>query len=860
MKPIDAGAQASWNALTFASDVSVMVDSTGAGVFVDLTDWFGENWVLGVDTQESVDEQTAGLVVKLARKISDRDLSPYIQSSLLNIVAGVYVPALASNRIIRILGYVGAPDMDKNSMAAVVMFEGRIDEIDGAADNGNSIELHCRDGACDYQDTWIEASTQYSSGGGVNVDVVMQAIIDGWISQFINTKTLYVPSTALFTILPYVQDKMSVMDALKRLADLIGWDLRWKYRSSSNRFELTFIQPDRALAVPAVWTFTVDSKYSVNRLASDRTNVRNRVRVVFTDSATGVVSSVLVTDSASIAKYGPRYMELVEDGTQGIDTVTEATNMANAILPDVMEPLAEYELDVPFHPWIELNDRVNVQAAVEDNDVADFTLTLAVTTIKHSITDDGSFSTTLGLRGKPSAGFTKWLRLAAAPGVGAAWQDRTLGTPANVLALQTLGGIDVTFDAPTDANWAISRVFVSTSSGFTPDTTNLAAEGRTNKFKIGSLVPGVTYYVKIIHFGLDGSRSAVSTQVIVAAALVGVAFMNLACEPGQVLPNGDFNCWTPPTDNTTGPPDNWTVIQSVSGVITVNAALWTSGAAPAVYAIAGDQTGSWVLRFSSPAGTTKPGIRNTTLIPVTPGVIYAFESSAKSVSGNPAYNALVDWYAADMTTLVGSSSDVAGPIVTTGYTRTTKYLTAPAGCSFIRITVKADPTTAAQFLVDYVKVRRWKAGFELNTVNTGLIGQIAGTTKKPVDFSVTQFDFGSCTTRGNIIGSYFQVPEDGRYQFDALVTMTGTTTGATTACTFETSPDTTTWTAVRDGPVTAQVAGAQIGVTAACALDLTAGTYIRVVISKSDAGNSTISNSALRGFFKGSRIDGGGGG
>jgi hypothetical protein len=860
VKPVDAGAKAAWDSGIFGADISVLVDSTGAGAFVDLTNWFGENWVSGLTIEESVDEQSAGATLRLKRRIDARDLSPYVQSSLLNIVTGSYVPALAPNREIKILAYVGSSDMDKNSMVPVVSFHGRIDAVDAAADNGKTIELVCRDGACDYQTQWIEASTQYSSGGGVNIASVMQSIINGWVAstQAINTRTLYVPVAATFTVLPYVQEKSSVMDALRRLADMIGWDLRWKWNNSAARFELTFIQPDRSGSVPATWTYTVNNKYTVNRLASDRTNVRNRVRVVYTDSTTQVVTQVLVTDSVSIAKYGPAYMEMVEDSASEIDTNAEATAMANAILSDVMEPLAEYELDSPYNPWVELNDRITLQSAIEDLDVADVSMTLAATTITHTI-KDGSFRTVIGLRGAPSSGFQKWLRMSAAPGVGAAWQDRTMGTPTTVLAVQTNGGIDVTFDMPTEPDWAISRVYVSTSSGFTPDNTNLAAEGRTNKFKIGSLTPGVTYYVKIIHFNRDGARSSTSSQVVVAANYVGPAYVNLANEPGQLVPNCDFNVWTPPATLAAGPPDNWRAFIHNGYPWTLDASKWNSGAAPAVYAIAGSQTGSWVIRVKSSGTLNAAGLENTIPIPVTPNTIYEIEAAAKSISGGTTFRGFGVWYEGDQTTQAGNLG-FSGTISTSEYTKQTVRTKSPATAQFVRLAFSADLLGTSEMNVDYIKIRRAKAGFEVNAVNTGTTGQILGTAVLPLVFTNVGYDYGSDVTLGNATtGTYFLAPEAGQYSFEGVVTMTGTSTGAAAVVDLQTSPDGSTWTFMRSGSVVVQVNAGQVGCPIACSLTLAKGTYVRLVISKGDAGNSTLSNSASRGYLKGWRVDGGGG-
>ena len=71
--------------------------------------------------------------------------------------------------------------------------------------------------------SWVEAARTYGSADGRKRELVMQDILDDWAHGV----QLAVPETSGFLVLPYEQQPMRVEDALRTLADLIGWEVRW---------------------------------------------------------------------------------------------------------------------------------------------------------------------------------------------------------------------------------------------------------------------------------------------------------------------------------------------------------------------------------------------------------------------------------------------------------------------------------------------------------------------------------------------------------------------------------------------------------------------------------------------------------
>lgn len=416
----------------------------------------------------------------------------------------------------------------------------------------------------------------------------------GWpmqdvITQLLTLKsghTLYVPSSPGVNINPGKQERKPLMDAIREVAQRIGWDVKYKWRESTQQFELTLFQPPRTKTVPD-YTFSVDEYLSVDGLRVTEGDIRNVVRVVYRDSskpklanAQFPIRSVAVSNSASLAKYGRLYCELGEEKTLTIDTLSEATTLANAVLSDLAEPTAVAEVTCLFFPQVELGDlyRFSANGKHFDGDTD-----LAVTGYTHDFAggDAPSFRTSLTCRGKPSGGTKVWLASEAVrSGKKAAVETGLVITPtATSTARPTTAVLKLTAAADVVASpWVEHDVYVSTSSSFTPDSTTFVGTMKGDTFTITGLVPGETYYAKVVSRAPDGASSIVtepSEAVAVTAGRADAAHLNAQVQWGRLPLNGGFETRT----NATGMPDHWTLNAGALGsnVVVVEGSAARSG-------------------------------------------------------------------------------------------------------------------------------------------------------------------------------------------------------------------------------------------------------------------------------------------
>jgi hypothetical protein len=498
--------------------------------------------------------------------------------SPLNLVGGSFVPLIKGGRGIRLYVAISPSGAAPNTDAWHLKFDGHIDTLDLA--NGDStIGLQARDLGGRLQATQIEASRVYGSDAGVAVEAVIQSILDDNNTGV----TLVVPASPGWDLHKYQQDKTNVMDAIRALASQIGWELRYRWNAVASRFDLTLWDIDRAKTT-ADDTITPAQVRAWKSANEDVTTIRNVVTVVYkVDTTTGERSSYTATDSTSIADNGRMACEVVEDASSQIDDEATAGRMATAILADLKDTLIAGSADTIPRPHAELGDLLTFTA---DNTPlprwSDIDQTLAVVGVQDDFTVEVS-STTLSLRGKPSGGFERWLQLEARKGIGSNRALVAVDGASGESSGATLGGITIVYDEPTTVNWVYSELYLSTVSGFTPDASTFYTRGRTTTFTIGGLIPGTTYYAKVVVVDSAGNRSTASTQAVVAAALVGPAHVDHGDVSKLSIPNGSFSVTSPPAVVGTNPPDSWTPCYARSTAIGGGVNAWVPTDYPAVW-------------------------------------------------------------------------------------------------------------------------------------------------------------------------------------------------------------------------------------------------------------------------------------
>lgn len=530
--------------------IKLEVDSDGAGTYVDLCNYLGVDWLVGMERVEHVDTPVAELSVRLKRAYESIILAPLAQASQANkpTVGGAYVPLLDAHRRIRMYTATVGEEETPASGDYMLRFEGRIDVV---GTQGEHITLKARDAGGELLDMFIETDNVYGSGGGSPVQTEMQDILNDHVAS---PPTLYVPTSPSWNILSYQQQKEPVLEALRKLAQQFGGDVRYRWDTGTSAFRLTLVMPDRAISTTQI-TFNKDQWSDARQLEIDKTNVRNRVRVVFTDVATGARTSYLASDATSTTRYGKRFMEIAEEATSQIDSAAEAQTLADNVLLDLKDPSVTWEVEVPYFYNAQLGDYYRFTG---DDEIFSGNLDLAVVSITDHFVEGGKALTTFQCRGKPTGGYMRWLELQGIPGNAPTTDLGGPGTPGGVAVDPTAGGFTVTYNEPTDPDWVESECHVDTSSGFTPTELTLKAKARSTKFTVGGLIPGTTYYVKIIAVDIIGNKSTASTQIVKATELIAPIHMNNNAEYGVINPNPTLSIFT--KDETTTPPDHWLVV------------------------------------------------------------------------------------------------------------------------------------------------------------------------------------------------------------------------------------------------------------------------------------------------------------
>jgi hypothetical protein len=403
---------------------------------------------------------------------------------------------------------------------------------------------------------WTESGST-SITAGTAVQTVIQQIIDDNLGS--GVFTLEVPASPGWSIKAYKQERMSVWDAIKKLADQIGWDIRFKWHSGSSSFKLTLYSPDRAKVVPNR-TFGPSERYPLKELSVDVAWIRNAVQVVYNDSADLDAQkrpkrkTVVRTDPTSVTAYGRRFCEVAEGETSNIDSATEANTLADAILSDLANPVADHACELPYFRHVELSDLLRWSS---DSLHYDSNQDLAVTSYRHHIGNDGKGRTDIKTRGKPSAGEKRWHRK----------MDRDRHTldldntgSISFLATDVVGGTKISI-LGTEQKAALEQhyaIHLSDSAGFTPSTSNLVSQGAATEVVVPDLIPGKTYYYKVTAFGNNRSRPVTSQPSAEQSFVAGRASSGHIREGialGHYPLNGGFETRT----DATGMPDHWFV-------------------------------------------------------------------------------------------------------------------------------------------------------------------------------------------------------------------------------------------------------------------------------------------------------------
>lgn len=291
----------------YAARLRVRV-ADGDGMLRDLTALDlagGRDFTRSIKVEFHVDEDfaTANFVVR--RQVDRWNISPYVATSRLNqdATAG-YVPLLATGRLCVVEAFLLPMEMAPGAGDWREVFRGVVGPIRESQD---SIQVLALDFAHELADRghFLEVERKYGSGGGVDVEDVMQQIIEdsygepfeasasyldrdrvhpstpnGYWYQAENTAAagaepswpttlgatvmsgsvsfrcmgatlqLYTPVSPTFPISPEYNQRRETCWAALTALNQFGWSLRQKWDSGTSAWRLTLYEPDRAKTTP----------------------------------------------------------------------------------------------------------------------------------------------------------------------------------------------------------------------------------------------------------------------------------------------------------------------------------------------------------------------------------------------------------------------------------------------------------------------------------------------------------------------------------------------------------------------------------------------------------------------------------
>lgn len=408
--------------------------------------------------------------------------------------------------------------------------------------------------------TWTESGAT-SDSLGVPVATLMQQLLTDNAVPF----TLRVPVDPGWQIRPYIQGRDSVWNALKALADQMGWALRWRWYAPTGAFELVLHEPQRTGGT-SVRSFALDDERALSEASLSVFDIRNVVRVVYSDSsdrdANGAAKrkTLDAQDAGSVDEYGRRFMEIAESDSSNIDSGAEAQRLASAVLADLANPTMPVRYKTAVDPYFELDDLVTLPA---DNKRWAAPQTLAVVGLTHRISAEDT-STELALAGKPVAQTLGWHALDNRAYVADESTPTSLanGTGFSLIATNVVGGVRLDVVQGNLLKTAMARAYeihVSQSSGFTPTPQTLKQAGVSTSCVVADLIPGRTYWAQAVPYSTGAMGEVVrgepSAEVSFVATRATCAYYDSTSTQSHLPLNGNFEHAT--QDITQYPPDHW---------------------------------------------------------------------------------------------------------------------------------------------------------------------------------------------------------------------------------------------------------------------------------------------------------------
>lgn len=359
--------------------------------------------VLDVEWGSTADQHAVTASITLQLATADESLAPRMSAT----------PPIESAREVVIEVVVAEADATVTSSDWVEVFRGYVDEW---ADGGlrGELMLTCLDGWYVLQETDIEVPFEYGSEEGEPIDEVLQQYLDETLG--VDAPTLAVAGLPTTVVYEGVQQPGKLTQALQRLLDLDGWDLRYRRNQADDGWEFVYFEPPRTTTEPLV---SFDAHH-YGEISEHRSSLRDVRTVCTVDWAEGE-DLVVVEDTAAIAALkamghptGRKVLAVDATRDQQFQSAEMAGRLGDAVVADLSQPLVTATVDLGRVWWpVEIGD---LYEFAPDGVHYSEPVVMAVTrwSTRFQRMEGGGFtrSTVLGLRGRPTGGTTRWRRLA----------------------------------------------------------------------------------------------------------------------------------------------------------------------------------------------------------------------------------------------------------------------------------------------------------------------------------------------------------------------------------------------------------------------------------------------------------------
>ena len=332
------------------------------------------------------------------------------------------------------------------------LLKGQIDDFDPTPD-GTTIKFSCRDRMGLLVDYFIPKPVLYARELDVEEEFKQGTYDHIVIDELIGDNSDLVvtggpprfevdqPYESEWKLMDYEQRPEPLFTALKAIANGLGWVIAYEWNPYLRSWRMRYYEPQRLKnnTDNILKPYDILSQSSFNTTAA---NIRNVIRVSFSDfeaenntigstrtpiAEDGATTSselygkdsegnrlpgyVEYVDTASVTKYGRRYMQMNEFTTRGIGRIEEASKLAISALRELKQPDIESSLQIRCMPEIDIDDIIYMK---QDLKIHTSDLRMAVKSISHDL--GLKSKTSLTLKGKPGWGHRKYLQLEARAG------------------------------------------------------------------------------------------------------------------------------------------------------------------------------------------------------------------------------------------------------------------------------------------------------------------------------------------------------------------------------------------------------------------------------------------------------------